>query len=71
MVVVMDEVVWQTYTGYLSLLENMTNGNMEDEDVDFIICKCLDWLSPEDNGSFKYVIHLVPQWKITHGTSNS
>ena len=41
-VVVMNEVIQQMDTEYFSLFENMTNGNMEDEDVDFIICKCLD-----------------------------
>ena len=65
-VVLMDEVIQQTNIGYLSLLENMKNGNIEDEDVDFIIGKCLDPLSPEDNESFKHVIHLVLQWKMAH-----
>ena len=39
---------------------------MEDEDVNFIIGKCLDRLLPEENESFKHAITLVPQLKTAH-----
>ena len=47
-------------------LQNMTNGTMEEKDVEFIKHKCLDQLSQVERDSFNNAIHLVPQWKMAH-----
>ena len=60
-VVVMEDVIRQTDRSYLSLLQNMTNGTMEEKDVEFIKDKWLDQMSQEHRDSFNNAIHLVPQ----------
>ena len=65
-VVVMEDVIRQTDCSYLSFLQNMTDGTMEEKDVIFIKDKCLDQMSKVESDSFNNAIHLVPQWKMAH-----
>lgn len=63
-VVVMDEVLRQDNPRFLELLSNMRNGSLTDDDVDFIVAKCLDAMSPVDAGEFDHALRLVPTWRL-------
>ncbi len=65
--VVMDEVLRQDDETFKRLLTRMHEGNIQDEDVDFLLGRCLDKLPHEERSSFEQnALHLVPTWKLTH-----
>lgn len=64
-VIMMDEVLRQSHSEFLSLLDNMRNDTISDEDVSFIISRCIDKLSNQERNDFKDAIHLVPMWNMT------
>ena len=63
----MDEVLRQNDPDFLQFLNNMRNGTLEENDVQFVYSRCLDKLSPTKKLLFSNnTIYLVPQWKQTH-----
>lgn len=65
--VVMDEVLRQDDEAFKRLLTRMREGNIQNEDIDFLTSRCLDKLSPEERSSFtQNALHLVPTWKMAH-----
>ena len=62
----MKTVIRQSDDRFKQLLTNMRNGCVNDDDVDFILARCLDKLSEEERQTFKTdTIHLTPDWKST------
>ena len=68
-VVIMDKVLRQDNADMLRTLGAMRNGNMKDVDVQFLLDRCIDILSPEEQLKFHNTyktLHLVPRWNMTH-----
>ena len=66
-VVIMDEVIRQRDQRYLTFLDHMRNGTIDDDDMNtFIFDKCKDQLRPEEQAQFDDALHLVPQWKMAN-----
>ena len=63
-VVVMDEVVRQERGPWLDAIENIRNGTVTDDDINFLKNRDLRNLSPEEKETFeKEAIFLFPTWK--------
>ena len=64
-IVKMDEVLRQDNEVFLKSLNNMRNGSIDDDDVDFLLSRCLDNLDEEERQLFQNALHLVPTWNMT------
>ena len=66
LIVIMDEVLRQDDAIFLRVLSRMREGELEEEDVDFLLGRCLDQMTPDDKATFKGALHLVPIWDQAH-----
>ena len=42
----------------------MRNGTVDDDNVDFLLSRCLDSLEEEERNAFRNALHLVPTWNM-------
>ena len=61
----MNQVLRQDDISFLNFLSNLRNGSVNDDDVNFLLCRCLDRLSEQEHISFDNALHLVPVWSMT------
>ena len=59
----MDEVLCQDDPPFLSLLSNMKNGNVTEQDSALLLRRCLDKLPSNKRTRFDNALWLVPTWK--------
>ena len=63
----MDEVLRQDDERFLSFLDNLRQGTVSDDDVEFFYDHCLDRMEEEKRQEFlSDAIHLVPRWNMSH-----
>ena len=62
-IVLMDEVICQNDPGFLSLLSNMRNGSLTEQDSELLLSQCLDKLPSNERRGFHNALWLVPTWK--------
>ena len=60
--VYMDKILRQDDPRMLRLLAHMRDGEMDDDDVNLILSRCLENLEPEERAKFKDAVHLTPTW---------
>ena len=66
-VVLMDHVFHQDDEHFLGFLDRVRQGDLTDDDVDFLLSKRLDRIRGTPEGDlFDDALHLVPQWKQAH-----
>ncbi len=64
--VFMDDVVRQTDTRFKDLLQNMRQGQMNDNDINLIVGSVLENMTREEKQLFQSEgLHLGPTWKLT------
>ena len=63
-IVKMDNVLRQENRSFLKTLDNIRNGTIDDDDVEFFLSRCMDKLNTEEKYSFQNDIHLVPVWNM-------
>ena len=63
-IVFMDDVARQTDTRFKDLLQNMRQGQMNDNDINLIVRRVLENMTREEQQLFQSEgLHLVPTWK--------
>jgi hypothetical protein len=64
--VIMDKVIRQTDPDFRNLLQKVSDGTMDDDAADFLLCRHYSSLSKEERESFdKDALFLMPTWKRT------
>jgi hypothetical protein len=64
--VIMDKVLRQDDMVYKKALLGMRNGNMNEQDVDFLLSRFLENLTDNEKEQFTDALHLVPTWETAH-----
>ena len=65
--VIMDKILRQDDEEFLSFLDHIRNGEVNDEDVEFILSRCLEKMPMEERKVVdREAIHLCPTWSMRH-----
>ena len=65
--VIMDKVLRQDNKVFLSFLDHVRNGTLNEDDVEFILSRCLEKMSDEERRAVnRGAINLCSTWNMTH-----